>query len=165
MTWQLAAVTGILCPLARAKTPDLDLVGSFKLMIHAVVSLHDALQLCTSVVTTPRYRGLLYIASLSLLLFVVCEPTSCWPNGSSQNVLKTQFRQPVGAGQSAAGYDIKPQAAMEMLATCDGRLQALMAEANLLGEAALLQGQEPAKDAELRQAFASLLIESGKPSS
>lgn len=69
----------------------------------------------------------------------------------------------MGTGQSAAGYDIKPQAAMEMLATCDGRLQALMAEANLLGEAASSQGQDSAPDAELSQAFASLLIESGKP--
>ena len=67
------------------------------------------------------------------------------------------------AGQSAAGYDIKPQAAMEMLSTCDGRLQALMAEANLLGEAAQSQGQAPDEDAELRQAFASVLIESGIP--
>lgn len=66
------------------------------------------------------------------------------------------------AGQSAAGYDIKPQAAMEMLSTCDGRLQALMAEANLLGEAALSEGQYLSEDVELRQAFASTLIESGK---
>lgn len=65
------------------------------------------------------------------------------------------------AGQSSAGYDIKPQAAMEMLSTCDGRLQALMAEANLLGEAALSQGQVPSEDVDLRQAFASTLIESG----
>ncbi|KAL3148118.1 hypothetical protein ABBQ38_014399 [Trebouxia sp. C0009 RCD-2024] len=67
----------------------------------------------------------------------------------------------VVAGQSAAGYDIKPQAAMEMLSTCDGRLQALMAEANLLGEAALSEGQYLSEDVELRQAFASTLIESG----
>ena len=66
-----------------------------------------------------------------------------------------------GAGQSAAGYDIKPQAAMDMLSTCDGRLQALMAEANLLGETTLSQGEASPDDAELRQAFASTLIESG----
>lgn len=67
-----------------------------------------------------------------------------------------------GAGQSAAGYDIRPQAAMEMLSTCDGRLQALMAEANLLGEAySSSQADISPEDAELRQAFASTLIESG----
>lgn len=51
---------------------------------------------------------------------------------------------------------------MEMLSTCDGRLQALMAEANLLGEADLSsQADMLPEDAELRQAFASTLIESG----
>lgn len=74
----------------------------------------------------------------------------------------TFLHSPSGdVGQSAAGYDIKPQAAMEMLSTCDGRLQALMAEANLLGEAALSDGQVSSEDVELRQAFASTLIESG----
>ena len=53
---------------------------------------------------------------------------------------------------------------MEMLSTCDGRLQALMAEANLLGEAASSQGEVSPGDAELRQAFASALIESGMAS-
>ena len=66
-----------------------------------------------------------------------------------------------GAGQSAAGYDIKPQAAMEMLSTCEGRLQALMAEANLMGESVSSQGEVSPEDAELHQAFASTLIESG----
>ena len=51
---------------------------------------------------------------------------------------------------------------MEMLSTCDGRLQALMAEANFLGEAAASEGQISEDDAELRQAFASVLIESGR---
>ena len=50
---------------------------------------------------------------------------------------------------------------MEMLSTCDGRLQALMAEANLLGEAVSSHGDVSPEDAELRQAFASTLIESG----
>ena len=67
-----------------------------------------------------------------------------------------------GAGQTAAGHDLKPQEAMEMLSTCDGRLQALMAEANLLGDAAASQGQTSSEDVELRQAFASVLIESGE---
>ena len=67
-----------------------------------------------------------------------------------------------GAGQTAAGQELKPQEAMDMLSTCDGRLQALMAEANLLGETAL-QMQTSAEDLELRQAFASILIESGEP--
>lgn len=49
-----------------------------------------------------------------------------------------------------------------MLSTCDGRLQALMAEANLLGEAySSSQADISPEDAELRQAFASTLIESG----
>ncbi len=51
---------------------------------------------------------------------------------------------------------------MDMLSTCDGRLQALMAEANLLGETASSQMQTSAEDLELRQAFASILIESGE---
>ena len=67
-----------------------------------------------------------------------------------------------GAGQTGAGHDMKPQEAMEMLGTCDGRLQALMAEANLLGDAASSQQQTPAEGVELRQAFASVLIESGE---
>lgn len=65
-------------------------------------------------------------------------------------------------GQNAAGYDMKPQEAMEMLSTCDGRIQALMAEANLLGDAASSHMQSSAEDVELRQAFASILIESGE---
>lgn len=64
-------------------------------------------------------------------------------------------------GQNAAGYDMKPQEAMEMLSTCDGRIQALMAEANLLGDAGSSQMQSSAEDVELRQAFASILVESG----
>ncbi|KAL0034896.1 hypothetical protein WJX77_011872 [Trebouxia sp. C0004] len=67
----------------------------------------------------------------------------------------------VVAGQTAAGHELKPQEAMEMLSTCDGRLQALMAEASLLGGAASSQMQTSAEDLELRQAFASILIESG----
>jgi hypothetical protein len=51
---------------------------------------------------------------------------------------------------------------MDMLSTCDGRLQALRAEANLLGETASSQMQTSAEDLELRQAFASILIESGE---
>ena len=51
---------------------------------------------------------------------------------------------------------------MDMLSTCDGRLQALMAEANLLGETASSQTQTSAEDLELRQVFASILIESGE---
>jgi len=66
------------------------------------------------------------------------------------------------AGQTAAGQELKPQEAMDMLSTCDGRLQALMAEANLLGETASSQVQTSAEDLELRQAFASILIESGE---
>lgn len=66
------------------------------------------------------------------------------------------------AGQTAAGQELKPQEAMDMLSTCDGRLQALMAEANLLGETASSQMQTSAEDLELRQAFASILIESGE---
>lgn len=53
---------------------------------------------------------------------------------------------------------------MEMLSTCDGRLQALMAEANLLGEAVLSHGEVSHEGAELRQVFASTLIESGMAS-
>ncbi|KAL0051955.1 hypothetical protein WJX82_005290 [Trebouxia sp. C0006] len=67
----------------------------------------------------------------------------------------------VVAGQTAAGQELKPQEAMDMLSTCDGRLQALMAEANLLGETASSQTQTSAEDLELRQVFASILIESG----
>ena len=66
------------------------------------------------------------------------------------------------AGQTAAGQELQPQEAMDMLSTCDGRLQALMAEANLLGETASSQMQTSAEDLELRQAFASILIESGE---
>ena len=66
------------------------------------------------------------------------------------------------AGQTAAGQELKPQEAMDMLSTCDGRLQALMAEANLLGETASSQTQTSAEDLELRQVFASILIESGE---
>jgi len=66
------------------------------------------------------------------------------------------------AGQTAAGHELKPQEAMDMLSTCDARLQALMAEANLLGETASSQMQTSAEDLELRQAFASILIESGE---
>ena len=51
-----------------------------------------------------------------------------------------------------------------MLSTCDGRLQALMAEANLLGEAVLSHGEVSHEGAELRQVFASTLIESGMAS-
>ena len=83
---------------------------------------------------------------------------SCWALGYELQCLHVTVGD---AGQSAAGYDIPPQAAMVMLSTCDGRLQALMAEANLLGEAAVSDGQAPAEDVELRQAFASTLIESG----
>lgn len=85
------------------------------------------------------------------LLLLYCVPSWC-------------HYMPVmgGAGQTGAGHDIKPQEAMEMLGTCDGRLQALMAEANLLGDAASSQQQTPAEGVELRQAFASVLIESGE---
>lgn len=65
------------------------------------------------------------------------------------------------AAQTAAGQELKPQEAMDMLSTCDGRLQALMAEANLLGETATSQMQTSTEDLELRQAFSSILIESG----
>ncbi|KAL0033611.1 hypothetical protein WJX79_007693 [Trebouxia sp. C0005] len=67
----------------------------------------------------------------------------------------------VFAAQTAAGQELKPQEAMDMLSTCDGRLQALMAEANLLGETATSQMQTSTEDLELRQAFSSILIESG----
>lgn len=67
------------------------------------------------------------------------------------------------AGQ-ADSRNLTPQQSMELLATCDRRLQALMAEADLLGQPVLSGSNstaEAAFEAELRQAFASILIESG----
>lgn len=61
------------------------------------------------------------------------------------------------AGQTA----LKPQEAMDMLQTCDRRIQALMAEANLLGQGATSELQPSAEVMELRQAFAAVLIDSG----
>ena len=67
----------------------------------------------------------------------------------------------VFAGQNVAGHNLKPLEAMEMLQTCDNRVQALMAEANLLGESAESDQKPTPESTELRQAFASVLIESG----
>ena len=64
-------------------------------------------------------------------------------------------------GAAGQNFDLKPHEAMDMLQTCDGRISALMAEANLLGESAASDQQSPPEALELRQAFASILIESG----
>ena len=64
-------------------------------------------------------------------------------------------------GAAGPNFDLKPQEAMDMLQTCDGRISALMAEANLLGESAASDQQTPSEALELQKAFASILIESG----
>ena len=69
----------------------------------------------------------------------------------------------VDAGQ-ADSRDFTPQQHMELLSTCDGRIQALMAEADLLGQPVQGGGSGAAADAleaQVRHAFASILIESG----
>ena len=69
-----------------------------------------------------------------------------------------------GAGQ-AGSHDTSPQQSIELLSTCDGRIQALLAEADLLGQPVQpgsSSAAEAALEAEVRQAFASILIESGK---
>lgn len=62
-------------------------------------------------------------------------------------------------------HTLTPQQSVEVLSTCDGRLQALMAEADLLGQpvpADTSSTAEAALEAEIRQAFASILVESGE---
>ena len=69
-----------------------------------------------------------------------------------------------GAGQ-AGSHDGTPQQGIELLSTCDGRIQALLAEADLLGQPVQpgsSSAAEAALEAEVRQAFASILIESGE---
>lgn len=69
----------------------------------------------------------------------------------------------VDAGQGDS-RDFTPQQHMELLSTCHGRIQALMAEADLLGQPVQGGGGSAAAaalEAQVRQAFAGILIELG----
>ena len=86
--------------------------------------------------------------------------------GHSLLVLTLQNRGCVGliTGHALPDQDLNPQQSMQLLDTCDGRIQALMAEADFLSQPVLSDSTDASASklgGEIREAFASVLIESG----
>lgn len=78
--------------------------------------------------------------------------------------MKTRLYVGFNTGHALPDQDLGPQQSMQLLDTCDGRIQALMAEADFLSQPVLSDSTDASGfklEGEIREAFASVLIESG----